>query len=100
MANESGEIASFQWIRKAYEPLDGYTAKSFVTRDQDVEPRAMPDTDGAWATTRFVDPEDLAHDMHVNIVTLKPGGLHPLRGNPRHGARPLRAGRQSRLPAQ
>ena len=23
VANESGEIASFQWIRKAYEPLDG-----------------------------------------------------------------------------
>lgn len=77
VANESGEIASFQWIRKAYEPLPGYTAKSFVTRDQDVEPRAMPGTDGAWATTRFVDPEDLAHDMHVNIVTFRPGASIP-----------------------
>ena len=34
----------------------------------------MPDTDGDWATTRFVDPADLRHDMHVTIVTLQPGG--------------------------
>jgi len=37
----------------------------------------MPDTEGRWATTRFVDPDDLAHDMHVNIVTFQPGGLIP-----------------------
>ena len=73
----AGEAASFQWIRKAYEPLDGFAAKSFVTRDQDVEPRPMPGTNGAWATTRFVDPDDLAHDMHVNIVTFQPGGSIP-----------------------
>jgi (S)-ureidoglycine aminohydrolase len=76
-ADGSGSVASFQWIRKAYEPLEGFTAKSFVTRDQDVEPRPMPGTDGAWATTRFVDPDDLAHDMHVNIVTFQPGGSIP-----------------------
>ena len=78
VANDAGAgTASFQWIRKAYEALAGYTAKSFVTRDQDVEPRPMPDTNGAWATTRFVDPDDLAHDMHVNIVTFQPGGTIP-----------------------
>lgn len=76
-APADGEAASFQWIRKAYEPLEGFTAKSFVTRDQDVEPRPMPGTNGAWATTRFVDPDDLAHDMHVNIVTFQPGGTIP-----------------------
>lgn len=75
--NESSDIASFQWIRKAYEPLEGYTAKSFVTSDQEVEPSPMPGTNGAWATTRFADPEDLAHDMHVNIVTFEPGGSIP-----------------------
>jgi (S)-ureidoglycine aminohydrolase len=37
----------------------------------------MPETDGAWATTRFIDPDDLRHDMHVNIVTFAPGGLIP-----------------------
>ena len=38
---------------------------------------AMPDTDGKWATTRFVDPADLRHDMHVTIVTLEPGAVIP-----------------------
>ena len=27
-----------------------------------------------WTTTRFVEPEDLRHDMHINIVTFQPGG--------------------------
>ncbi len=37
----------------------------------------MPDCGGVWATTRFVDPADLRHDMHVTIVTLQPGGVIP-----------------------
>ena len=37
----------------------------------------MPDTDDRWGTTRFVDPDDLRHDMHVNIVTFQPGGVIP-----------------------
>lgn len=77
VANTGTEPVSFQWVRKEYEPLDGYTATAFVTREQDVAPREMPGTDGAWATTRFVDPDDLAHDMHVNIVTFEPGGSIP-----------------------
>jgi (S)-ureidoglycine aminohydrolase len=77
VSNEGNMPASFQWVRKAYEPWDGPAPEPFVTRDQDVEPVSMPDTDGAWATTRFVDPDDLAHDMHVNIVTFIPGGVIP-----------------------
>ncbi|MFB7892317.1 bifunctional allantoicase/(S)-ureidoglycine aminohydrolase [Microbacterium sp. NPDC056044] len=78
LANDGEEPTSFHWIRKAYERVEGVPAPaSFVTRDQDVEPRAMPGTDGAWATTRFVDPDDLSHDMHVNIVTFQPGGSIP-----------------------
>ena len=78
LANEGDAPTSFHWIRKAYEPVEGVAAPaSFVTRDQDVEPRPMPDTDGVWATTRFVDPDDLSHDMHVNIVTFQPGGSIP-----------------------
>ena len=37
----------------------------------------MPDTNGVWSTTRFVDSADLRHDMHCNIVTFKPGGVIP-----------------------
>lgn len=77
LKNQSADKASFQWIRKVYEPLAGYTAKAFVTREQDIVPSPMPDTNNAWATTRFVDPHDLAYDMHVNIVTFQPGGTIP-----------------------
>ncbi|WP_349363067.1 MAG: bifunctional allantoicase/(S)-ureidoglycine aminohydrolase [Roseitalea porphyridii] len=76
--NRSDEAATFHWIRKAYEPVDGVAApKAFVTSDAEVEPVAMPGTDGRWATTRFVDPADMAHDMHVNIVTFEPGAVIP-----------------------
>lgn len=66
------------WVRKRYQAVTGIEApEAFVTRDQDVAPTPMPDTDGAWATTRFVDPTDLRHDMHVTIVTLQPGAVIP-----------------------
>ena len=78
LGNEGSALAGFHWVRKAYEKVEGIDVPaSFVTRDQDVEPREMPGTDGAWATTRFVDPDDLGHDMHVNIVTFQPGGSIP-----------------------
>lgn len=76
--NDSDVPATFHWIRKAYETVDGIdTPEPFVTSDAAVEPIAMPDTNGAWATTRFVDPTDLRHDMHVNIVSFQPGGVIP-----------------------
>ncbi|MGN8025503.1 bifunctional allantoicase/(S)-ureidoglycine aminohydrolase [Microbacterium sp. 22242] len=78
LANEGSEITSFHWIRKAYEYLEGVDAPaSFVTSDQEIEPVSMPDTDDVWATTRFSDASDMAHDMQVNIVTFKPGGSIP-----------------------
>ena len=70
--------ARFHWIRKLYTPAPGIAPpKPFVTSDRALKPTAMPDTNGVWATTRFVDPEDIAHDCHVNIVTFQPGGLIP-----------------------
>ncbi|MGO4915177.1 bifunctional allantoicase/(S)-ureidoglycine aminohydrolase [Pseudogemmobacter sp. W21_MBD1_M6] len=76
--NTSAEAVKFHWIRKAYEAVDGIPApKAFVTNEQDIAPTVMPDTNGAWATTRFVDVTDLSHDMHVTIVTFQPGGVIP-----------------------
>jgi (S)-ureidoglycine aminohydrolase len=70
--------ARFHWIRKLYQPAPGLAAPGpFVTSDRDTPPVAMPETNGVWATTRFVDPDDLTHDMHVNIVTFQPGGVIP-----------------------
>ena len=61
------------------EPVDGIdTPDAFVVNETDFEPIAMPDTEGRWATTRFVEPTDLRHDMHVNIVTFQPGGVIPI----------------------
>ena len=37
----------------------------------------MPDTNGVKATTRFVDPGDLHHNMHVTIVSFQTGGVLP-----------------------
>ena len=78
LRNGGSEPARFHWIRKLWEPAPGIARPApFVTSDAEVAPLAMPETDGRWATTRFVDPADLAHDMHVNIVTLQPGAVIP-----------------------
>ena len=70
--------ARFHWIRKHYEPAPGLSAPDpIITNEQQHPPIAMPDTEGRWATTRFVEPDDLRHDMHVNIVTFEPGGSIP-----------------------
>lgn len=68
----------FHWIRKRWQPAPGIDKPDpIVTNECDVDPSPMPDTEGAWATTRFVDPADLRHDMHVTLVTFKPGGSIP-----------------------
>ncbi|MEQ6204873.1 bifunctional allantoicase/(S)-ureidoglycine aminohydrolase [Sulfitobacter sp. HNIBRBA2951] len=68
----------FHWIRKAYEAVEGLPHPDvIITNEKDIAPTLMPDTDGKWGTTRFVDPTDLRHDMHVTIVTFEPGGVIP-----------------------
>ncbi|MFT4150959.1 MAG: bifunctional allantoicase/(S)-ureidoglycine aminohydrolase [Paracoccaceae bacterium] len=70
--------ARFHWIRKRWQPAPGIDpAPAFITNEREIAPTAMPDTEGRWATTRFVDPADLRHDMHVTIVTFQPGGVIP-----------------------
>jgi (S)-ureidoglycine aminohydrolase len=76
--NGQPTTARFHWLRKLYEPAPGIAPPvAFVTNEAEIAPVAMPGTEGRWATTRFVDPTDLAHDMHVNIVTFQPGGTIP-----------------------
>ncbi len=68
----------FHWIRKSYEAVEGIPQpEAFVVNEKDIAPNPMPDTNGVWATTRFVEMDDLRHDMHVTIVTLQPGGVIP-----------------------
>lgn len=76
--NAGAETACFHWIRKGYVSVPGLDAPDPVIANEcEIAPTSMPDTDGAWATTRFVDPDDVRHDMHVNVVTFQPGGLIP-----------------------
>jgi len=78
LANKGKAPLRFHWIRKAYDAVDGIDIpKPFVANEQDVPIRWMPGTSDTWGTTRFVEPDDLSHDMHVNIVTLEPGAVIP-----------------------
>lgn len=75
---DGGAAARFIWIRKRWEAVEGLAPPGPVfASDRDAAPAPMPDTDGRWATTRFIDPGDLRHDMHVNVVTFEPGGSIP-----------------------
>ncbi len=75
---EGPQPLRFHWYRKLWEPAPGIERPdAFVTNERDIAATPMPGTEGRWATTRFVDPADLRHDMHVNIVTFAPGGTIP-----------------------
>jgi len=76
--NTKAEPSRFHWVRKQYEAVAGLEAPSvLVTNDRSIRLDPMPGTEGRWATTRFVDPKDMRHDMHMTIVTFEPGGSIP-----------------------
>jgi len=78
LRNASEQAARFHWVRKHYQAVEGIEPpEAFVTNEKDITPVPMPGTEGRWATTRFVDMNDMRHDMHVNIVTFQPGGVIP-----------------------
>ncbi len=78
LKNRAKTPVRFHWIRKRYDVVEGIEPpEAFVAREQDVGIDWMPDTRNRWGTTRFVDPVDVRHDMHVNIVTLEPGAVIP-----------------------
>jgi (S)-ureidoglycine aminohydrolase len=76
--NRSAAPAQVHWIRKLYQRVPGLAAPEAIVINEDaLEPVAMPGTEGRWATTRFVDPADMRHDMHITIVTFEPGATIP-----------------------
>ena len=78
LTNKGKTPLRFHWIRKMYEVVDGIAIPpAFVANEQDEPIIWMPGTGNTWGTTRFVDPSDVRHDMHVNIVTLQPGAVIP-----------------------
>ncbi|MEV6415876.1 bifunctional allantoicase/(S)-ureidoglycine aminohydrolase [Kribbella sp. NPDC051718] len=78
LRNTSDQLATFHFVRKAYEAVEGIPApEAFVTNETEVEGIEMPGTEGRWRTQRFVDPLDVRYDFHVNIVSFEPGGVIP-----------------------
>jgi len=76
--NSADAVSGFHWIRKHWQSASGVEQpRAFFANEKDIAPNTMPDTNGVWATTRFMDPEDLRHDMHVTVVTFEPGGVIP-----------------------
>ncbi len=77
-AAEAAAPLRFLWIRKRWRPAPGLEPPaSFVLHESAVPPASMPGTGGRWMTRRFIEPADLAHDMHVNIVEFAPGTAIP-----------------------
>lgn len=75
--NDDAAALQFHWVRKLYVPAVGLSAPDpILTSDAEV-PIDWMDSAENWGTTRFADPADLRHDMHVNIVTFEPGGRIP-----------------------
>ncbi len=75
--NDSDATCKFHWIRRRWTPANGVSKpESFLATDREENIDWMPGTK-SWGTTRFVDPTDVRHDMHVNIVTFTPGGRIP-----------------------
>lgn len=76
--NPCAATATFHWWRKRWQEVPGLARPDpIIAREQEIAPVPMPGTDGAWATTRFMDTADLRHDMHITIVTLRPGASIP-----------------------
>ncbi len=75
--NQISSLTKFHWIRKVYEKdANVVIPDAFIVNEQSVVPQEMPN-DPRWKTTRFVEPSDLRHDMHVNIVSFEPGSSIP-----------------------
>ena len=76
--NKGTAPVRFHWVRKRYEGVEGIEMPSaFVANEREQPINWMAGTNDRWGTTRFVEPTDLRHDMHVNIVTLEPGAVIP-----------------------
>ncbi|MCO5733101.1 bifunctional allantoicase/(S)-ureidoglycine aminohydrolase [Rhizobium sp. SSA_523] len=78
LGNEGSALAKFHWVRKKFQAVEGLEPPPAIFTHENEHPIApMPDTDGAWGTTRFIDPSDMRYDMHLTIVTFEPGGTIP-----------------------
>ena len=74
--NRSEALCGVHWVRKRFVDIGGDPPDPVVLHESEVPAAPMPGTEN-WATQRFLDPLDLRHDSHVNIVKFQPGGRIP-----------------------
>lgn len=75
--NAGKELLKFHWVRKLWQPAEGVDVpEAIIGCDLEENIDWMPGTK-AWGTTRWINTQDVRHDMHVNIVTFQPGGRIP-----------------------
>ena len=78
LCNPHSSAARFHWLRKLYEPVEGLAPPPpMVTSEAAQTPRPVAGSNGKWTNTAFIDPQDMRHDMQVNIVDFQPGGMIP-----------------------
>lgn len=69
--------ARFCWVRKLYDVLPGHPPRAVIGNERDLTATEMPGTGSSWTTTRMIPTDDLAFDMHMNIVSFEPGACIP-----------------------
>ncbi len=78
LKNDSAAPLRFHWVRKVFKVVEGLEAPQAVfTHEDECAINWMPDTNDTWGTTRFLDPNDVRYDFHLNIVTFEPGASIP-----------------------
>jgi (S)-ureidoglycine aminohydrolase len=74
--NRGASDVAFQWIRKCYEPITGREPSDIFGQDEgDAPPEA--DREAPFWSVPLIPKDDVAYDMHVNIVTFTPGAVIP-----------------------
>ena len=66
--------ASLKTVAQAIPSITGRPNLS----EKRISSSALPNTNDWRATRRFVAMDNLRHDMQVNIITFKPGGMIPI----------------------
>ena len=70
--NAAQQTVKFLWIRKVFEPAGDLTPRAIVNHEQDVPIVMNRTSDQKW-TTNLIPVDDMAYDMHMNIVSFGPG---------------------------
>jgi (S)-ureidoglycine aminohydrolase len=72
LRNTSQDTVRFLWLRKAFEPSGILKPMLIINHEQDVPVVVNRTSDQKWSTN-LIPVDDMAYDMHMNIVSFGPG---------------------------